>query len=120
ALVAVRIFRRHSAATRHAILSIALIFAALMPALNLVLPPLEVVIPGNMETRPVELPGSDFPGASSLPNEAARDTIEFGFRTPTSRAASDIAPIRSSFSESISLAGAAIWVWLTGAVACFA
>jgi beta-lactamase regulating signal transducer with metallopeptidase domain len=118
ALAAVRLLRRNSAATRHAVLSIALIFAALMPALNSLLPPLEVPIPATTGIRPVQIPRTDLSTARSIPNTDTREYFEFNF--DSSAANPTVEFTTEGESARVSFADAVPWIWLTGALMCLA
>jgi len=108
-LVIVTLLRRQSAATRHAVLSVALIFAGLMPALNLVLPPIDVVIPA----------GTPMPAVESLERGSrSEQIIEFDLETPALAPATDAALKTPMPATPFSLTDAAPWIWLMGVGLC--
>src|SRR6185503_17723778 len=102
ALITQRLLRRHSATVRHHVLSAALLCAALMPAFNLALPPLEVKLAQSVPTI-------------AYSPELRHEYIPFGDTTSVPVAAS-IGPAATAASplKTFSMMQTAAFIWLVG------
>jgi hypothetical protein len=129
ALIAVRLLRRRSAALRHSVLSAALVCAALLPAFNLLLPPLNVSIPGRPTPQiPALVPDEATDDAPD--NPLADSEFPAGRRAPVAHGAVIAGPAIASVAASPDEPDAistfrqvapSIWMtWLTGALLGFA